>query len=247
MLDTETLTVIKQAPVFSQLDDRTLRAFVEQCQAIRVKAGAQVLRPSQLADRFFAVISGQVKIYKLSPRGDEQILHLYGPGETFGEAAMWAKIDFPAHAEAVEDSRLLVVPRETLRRALADNAELAMGMLAGLSAKLREFNLLIERLSLMEVPARLAGTLLQLARSVTSPLKGEVAPKGRVRVSPTKPDSPISFRLPQSKRELAGQIGTVPETLSRALAKMKKQGVIQVKGSQIRVLDMDALRELAEE
>jgi CRP/FNR family transcriptional regulator len=225
MVDTETLSVIRKAPVFSQLDDRTLLAFVEQCQTIRVKAGAQVLRPSQPADRFFAVLSGQVKIYKLSPRGDEQILHLYGPGETFGEAAMWAKIDFPAHADAVEDARLLVVPRETLRRALADNAELAMGMLAGLSAKLREFNLLIERLSLMEVPARLAGTLLQLAQKAGSP----------------------SFRLEQSKRELAAQIGTVPETLSRTLAKMKKQGVIQVKGSQIRVLDMDALREMAEE
>jgi CRP/FNR family transcriptional regulator len=225
MIDTETLSVIRKAPVFSQLDDRTLRAFVEQCQTIRVKAGGQVLRPSQPADRFFAVLSGQVKIYKLSPRGDEQILHLYGPGETFGEAAMWAKIDFPAHADAVEDARLLVVPRETLRRALTENAELAMGMLAGLSAKLREFNLLIERLSLMEVPARLAGTLLQLAQKAGSP----------------------SFRLEQSKRELAAQIGAVPETLSRALAKMKKQGVIQVKGSQIRVLDMDALREMAEE
>jgi CRP/FNR family transcriptional regulator len=225
MIDTETLSVIRKAPVFSQLDDRTLRVFVEQCQTIRVKAGAQVLRPSQPADRFFAVLSGQVKIYKLSPRGDEQILHLYGPGETFGEAAMWAKIDFPAHAQAVEDARLLVVPRETLRRALADNAELAMGMMAGLSAKLREFNLLIERLSLMEVPARLAGTLLQLAEKAGSP----------------------SFRLEQSKRELAAQIGAVPETLSRALAKMKKQGVIQVKGSHIRVLDMDALREMAEE
>ncbi len=222
-MDTETLEIIRKAPVFSQLDDRTLRAFVEQCNTIRVKAGAQVLRPSQPADRFFAVHSGQVKIYKLSPRGDEQILHLYGPGETFGEAAMWAKIDFPAHAEAVEDTRLLVVPRETLRRALSANAELAMGMLAGLSAKLREFNLLIERLSLMEVPARLAGTLLQLAQKTGSP----------------------SFRLPQSKRELAAQIGTVPETLSRTLAKMKKQGVILVKGSQIRVLDMDALRQLA--
>lgn len=225
MVGPETLSAIRKAPVFSQLDDRTLRAFVEQCQTIRVKAGAQVLRPSQPADRFFAVLSGQVKIYKLSPRGDEQILHLYGPGETFGEAAMWAKIDFPAHAQAVEDARLLVVPRDTLRRALADNAELAMGMLAGLSAKLREFNLLIERLSLMEVPARLAGTLLQLAQKAGAP----------------------SFRLEQSKRELAGQIGTVPETLSRALAKMKKQGVIQVQGSQIRVLDMDALREMAEE
>ena len=220
----ETLAVIRKAPVFSELDDRTLRAFVDQCNTLRFKAGAQVLRPSQEADRFFVVLSGRVKIYKLSPRGDQQILHLYGPGETFGEAAMWAKIPFPAHAEATEESRLLAVPRQTLRRAFAGSPELAMGMLAGLSKKLREFNLLIEQLSLKEVPQRLADLLLHQAQAAGA----------------------NTFRLGQTKRELAGRIGTVPETLSRALAKLKAAGLIAVKGSQITIRDAEGLRDLAE-
>jgi CRP/FNR family transcriptional regulator len=223
-MDSETLAIIKKTPVFSEINDRTLRAFVGQCNVIRYKAGSKILRPRQEADRFFLVLSGQVKIYKLSPHGDQQVLHLYGPGETFGEAAMWARIAFPAHAEAIEECRLLVVPRETLRNAFAGNAELAMGMLAGLSKKLREFNLLIERLSLKEVPARLADMLLEQAKKTGSSV----------------------FRLGQTKSELAAIIGTVPETLSRALAKLRKSGLIQVKGSEITICDLEALRDLAE-
>jgi len=170
------------------------------------------------------ILDGRVKVYKLSARGDEQILHLYGPGETFGEAAMWSGGHFPAHAEAVDHCRLLIVSRETLRRAITRQPDLAMGMMAGLSAKLREFNALIEDLSLREVPARLARVLLAEADAAGG----------------------ATFRLPQTKRHLAAQIGTVAETLSRALGKLRKQGLIDVSGSTITILDADALAELAE-
>jgi len=223
-IDDETMKIVKRSAVFAEVDDRLLAGLIEQCRTIRYKPGVQVLRPAGEADRFFVVLAGQVKIYKLSARGDEQILHLYEPGETFGEAAMWAHIPFPAHAEALEETRLLVVPRQTLAKALAANADLAMGMLAGLSRKLREFNVLIERLSLKEAPARLADFILQQARKAGA----------------------ATFRLEQTKRELASQIGTAPETLSRALAKLRKSGMIAVKGAQITVRDAEALRELAE-
>ena len=171
------------------------------------------------------MLSGRVKIYKLSARGDQQILHLYERGDTFGEAAMWADVNFPAFAELTEDSRLLVVPCDTLREAIVGNADLALGMMAGLSAKLREFARLIEQLSLKEVPARLAGVLLRMT-----------AEAGSNRV-----------RLRQTKRELAAQIGTVAETLSRAMAKLKALGLIEVEASQITILDNDGLRDLAEQ
>ena len=107
---------------------------------------------------------------------------------------MWARTAFPAHAEAVEPSRLLAVPRDTLRRELSRNPELAMGMLAGLSAKLREFNLLIERLSLMEVPAHLAGVLLELAEKAGS----------------------TTFGLPQTKRSSPPPSAPCPKPSARA-------------------------------
>ena len=96
--------------------------------------------------------------------------------------------------------------------------------MAGLSAKLHEFNRLIEELSLKEVPARLAGALLRMAAE----------------------SGGSTIRLKQTKRELAAQIGTVAETLSRALAKLKDAGLIDVRGRQIAILDTDGLASLAE-
>jgi len=225
MAETGHISVLKTVPMFSALPAGALTSLAAACRTRSVRKGQMIFAPCQAAEQFYVVLSGRVKIFKLSPRGDEQILHLYGPGETFGEAAMLAGIDFPAHAEAVEASRLLLVPRRVLRDAMAANADLAMGMLAGLSGKLREFNRLIEDLSLKEVPARLARVLLEMGETAGSD----------------------AFTLPATKRQLAAQIGTVAETLSRALRKLKSDGLIDVQGSKIRLLDVPALRVLAQE
>lgn len=219
----EVIAALQKSPLFGQVDEAMLESLVTGCLVLSLKPGEMVFHPGQEADRFFVILAGRVNIYKLSPRGDQQILHIYGPGESFGEAAMWAKIRFPAHAQAQEDTTLLAVTRKVLADAISTNTELAMGMMAGLSAKLREFNALIEELSLKEVPARLAGILVRLAHE-----HGDV------------------FELPQSKRHLAAQIGTVAETLSRAFKKLRSEGLINVKGSKVRVLDLEGLCERAE-
>ncbi len=223
-LSSDEEAVLKRTAMFSALDDSALEEFLAGCRVLRRASGSQIFRPTERAERFFVVLAGRVKIFKLSPRGEEQILHLYGPGETFGEAAMWANINYPAFADTLADATLLAVSRKTLRDAVARSPDLAMAMLAGLSRKLREFNRLIEQLSLKEVPARLAGVLLAEARK-----------SGSNRIT-----------LSQSKRELAGQIGTVPETLSRALGKLKAGGLIEVKGPRITILDRDGLEDIAE-
>ena len=216
--------VARAAPLLSALDDAGVEDVLRRCHTIRRRRGTVIFAPDEPAERFFLVLAGRVKLYKLSPKGDEQILHLYGPGHTFAEAAVLAGVNYPAFAEAVEDATLLVVARRDLREAVAANPDLAIGMMAGLSAKLREFNRLIEELSLKEVPSRLASVLLRLADEAG----GE------------------TVRLAQTKRELAAQIGTVAETLSRALGKLKDAGLIAVRGRQITLLDGERLRELAE-
>ncbi|MFA6093127.1 MAG: Crp/Fnr family transcriptional regulator [Elusimicrobiota bacterium] len=223
-IDAGLLRALKAAPMFSAVGEEALSRLVGRCTLRRVEAGAAVFEAGTRADRFFAVLSGRVKVCKLSPRGDEQILHLYGPGRTIGEAAVWAQIDYPASAAAVEDALLLVIPYLSLRDAVSKDPDLVMGMLAGMSAKLHEFVRLIEELSLKEVPARLAGILLAESKRAGAP----------------------RFRLKQSKRELASQIGTIAETLSRALAKLKSAGLIDVRGSTFTLKDPAALRKLAD-
>jgi CRP/FNR family transcriptional regulator len=221
----ELIAQVKRCPVFANVADARVAQVVGASLVLDYAAGRQIIRPSQKADRFFVVLAGSVRIYKVSPKGDEQTLHQYGPGESFGEAAMLAGVSFPAYGEAVTDARLLQVTRGELTRAIARDPELAMGMMAGLSVKLREFATLIEELSLKEVPARLAGVLLR-----------EYRDRGVAR-----------FNLGRTKRQLAAQIGTVAETLSRALARLKSQGLIAVRGSEITVLDAQGLERMAGE
>ena len=224
LTQSEIAAAVRQTPLLSALGEADLAELLRRCPTRSLPAGSQVFSPSQLADGFYVILAGRVKIYKLSTRGDEQILHLYGAGKTFGEAAMWSGGRYPAFAETLTDATVLHVSRDALRGLIDRNADLALAMLGGMSAKLREFNQLIEQLSLREVPARLANILLELpARAGTD-----------------------TVVLKQTKRQLAAQIGTVAETLSRALKKLAASGLIEVHGSEITILDPDGLAELAE-
>ena len=215
---------MRRLPLFSAVTEKDLKGLLADCRIESAAPGREILSPADRADRFFLILAGRVKIFQLSAKGDEQILHLYGPGETFGEAAMWAGGRYPAYAETAEDCTWLVIGREALREAIRANPELAVAMMAGMARKLHEFNQLIERLSLREVPARLAQALLQLAAGADG----------------------TTIELRQSKRELAAQIGTIPETLSRALAKLRAAGLIEVDGRRIRILDRKGLRDLGD-
>ncbi|MFC1611067.1 Crp/Fnr family transcriptional regulator [Myxococcota bacterium] len=215
---------LREAPLLSALGDHELTHLVSNCRRLQISPNSQVFSAGQPADAFFVVLGGSVKVYKLSARGDEQILHHYGPGATFGEAAVLSGGVYPAFAETLEPSILLQIERTTLLGAIEHNPELALAMLGGLSAKLREFARLVEQLALKEVPARLADVLLEMSRDAGSD----------------------TFELGQTKRQLAAQIGTVAETLSRALKKLRVDGLIDVQGSKITVLDSRGLRNLAE-
>ncbi len=174
---------------------------------------------------FYLLLSGLIKIYKLSADGKEQILQFIRPNETFGEVVVFSGRVFPAHAEAARKSRALLFPRQDFIGLIKANPDLALAMLAMLSERLRRFTLQVENLSLKEVPNRLATYFLYLSREEK---KGE------------------SFSLDISKGQLASLLGTVPETLSRILARMRDHGIIEVEGAQIHLLDIPYLVALSE-
>ncbi|MBW1998882.1 MAG: Crp/Fnr family transcriptional regulator [Deltaproteobacteria bacterium] len=173
---------------------------------------------------FYVVISGRVKIFKLSPDGKEQILHIFERGEPFGEVAVFAGEKFPANAEAMEESRIFFFPRDSFSELIARNPSIALNMLAILSRRLRRFANLIDDLSLKEVPGRLAAYLLFLSHEKGSD----------------------TLDLNITKSQLASLLGTIPETLSRILGKMAQQGLIKTDGRRIEILDPTGLEELAE-
>ncbi len=169
---------------------------------------------------FYMVGEGRVKIFKVSFAGKEHILHIFGPGEPFGEVPVFHGQPFPATAEALEKTVTLFFPRDKFVLLVEANPSLALNMLAVLSQRLRRFAGQIESLSLKEVPARLAGYLLYLSHE-----QGES-------------DAVV---LDISKGQLASLLGTIPETLSRIFGKMSDEGLIQVNGRKISLLDRAGL------
>ena len=171
---------------------------------------------------FYVMLEGQIKVFKLSPEGKEQILHIFGSGEPVGEVPVFSGAPYPASAEALAASRAAFFPKTDFVRLITENPMLALNMLAVLSLRLRQFTVQVENLSLKEVPARLASYLLLLSGK----------------------ENRESVTLPISKGQLASLLGTIPETLSRILTRMTAAGLIDVARRQIRILDRDGLKTL---
>jgi CRP/FNR family transcriptional regulator len=177
------------------------------------------------ANGFYVNADGLVKIYKLSSEGKEQILHIFGPGEPFGEVPVFSGKTFPAYAETISPCQALFFPRQSFVNLVSANPSLALNMLSVLSMRLRHFTVQIENLSLKEVPGRLAAYFLMLS---------------------IEQKSPKSVMLNITKSQLASLIGTIPETLSRMLNRMAAQNLLHVEGRRINLTDMEGLKVLAE-
>lgn len=218
--------VLLRSPLFSGLAGEDLDPLVEVARVQRLAKGEVLFLEGQQAEGFCLVAEGQVKVFQLSPQGREQILHVVGPGGSLAEAALFSGGTYPASAQALRPTTVLRFPRRDFVDLLRGRPELALNLIGTMARKLREFARLIEALSLASVRARLARHLVG-------------------RITPGSAGSSQWVKLELSKGALASRLGTVPETLSRSLASLAGQGFIAVEGRRVRVLDPEALREIA--
>lgn len=216
---------IAMIPLFQGLPDAHLEDLAMIVVDQVFQRGQVIFSEGDDGNGFYVAVTGRVKIYKMSPDGKEQTLHIFEPGEPFGEVPVFTGQQFPANAEALQESRLYFFPRDAFVRLIKKNPSLALNMLAILSRRLRRFTMLVENLSLKEVPGRLAAYLLYLSD------RGEGA---------------TDLELSITKGQLASLLGTIPETLSRILGKMSGQGLIATEGARIKILDPRGLEDLAE-
>lgn len=217
--------MLRESRLFDGVSDVELEILAQASQILQYKAGEDIFTEGDGATGFYIVASGQVKVFKLSAEGKEHLLHLFGKGEPLGEVAVFTGGRYPASAAAVKDTACLRLSRGRFLEIIEERPQLAMNMIATLSERLRRFTRLVEDLSLKEVSARLARYILDL-----SELKG-----GTDEIS-----------LDVTKGQLARSLGTVSETLSRTLGKMKAKGVIDVNGRTIRITDRQLLQDLAD-
>jgi CRP/FNR family transcriptional regulator len=215
---------LAEIPLFKGLPHGQIEKLVRIAIDKKYRKGQTLFLEGSKATGFYTITSGRIKVFKVSLEGKEQILHIFGKGEFFGEVPMFAGGNYPAHAETLEASRVLFFPRDSFIDLLTREPSLALNMLGILSQRLRRFTQLIEDLSLREVPGRLAAYFLYLSNR--------------------RKDSD-SFELDITKAQLASFLGTIPETLSRILSRMSQQQLIKVEGRKIIVFDRTALESLA--
>ncbi|VEN74977.1 Transcriptional regulator [Candidatus Desulfarcum epimagneticum] len=218
------LDIISMTPLFNGLSRDELEKISEIAVYRDFQKNAPIFWEGDPADGFFIVAEGRVKVFKSSGDGKEQILHILGPGEPFGEVPVFSGGSFPAGAQSMPDARTLFIKRASFLDLISKNPSLAMNMLGVLALRLRQFTVQVENLSLKEVPGRLAAYLAYLSE---------------------KENNAVAVRLDISKGQLAGLLGTIPETLSRIFSKMTQSGLIRVRGSDIEILDMEGLRQKA--
>ena len=219
------LNIISTIPLFKGLPEDQMVAIRKIALEKEFNKGEIIFSEGDEGNGFFVIAEGRVKIFKLSTEGKEQILHIFGPGQPFGEAPVFAGQKFPANAQAIEKTRVLFFLRISIVNLISANPSLALNMLAVMSKKLRQFAVQIENLSLKEMPARLASYLLRHADEQN---QGD------------------AVVLKISKGQLASTLGTIPETLSRMFAKLSGKNLISVDGKKITLLDRRGLEDLAE-
>lgn len=215
--------LIRRCHLFAGLTDDDISILSSVIREKRYSKGNILFEEGTKAVGFFVVATGKVKVYKLSSEGKERVLHVVQPGGSFADAAIFADGCYPAFAETIAESTLLFFPKMDFLDLLHNHSQLSINMIAGLSRYLRQFTVQIEDLTFRDVPARLARYLLELS--------------GR---------SGKTVTLPLSKSQLASNLGTTSETLSRTLRKLIDEELVQVQGKAIEILNGERLYELSD-
>src|SRR3954451_15719373 len=217
--------IVRKVPLFQQLPEPVLASLLATATIRSVERGTDLFVQGEPADRFFVVLEGWVKLYRINRDGAEAVVSMVNAGESFAEAAMFAQASFPVCAQAVTDVRLVAITAQAFARCVQADVGMAFAMLGSLSMLLRLPVQQIEQLHVQSVPQRVGGFLLKLC------------PAGQ---------GNTSFMLPLEKSLVARRLGIQPETFSRALAKLRPVGV-EVQGAVVSISNIDALREFCQE
>jgi CRP-like cAMP-binding protein len=219
-LDDRDFAVIARVPLLADLEAGRLAALLGEAVVRRFPRNALLFIEGEPAGQFYVVLDGWVRLYRQTADGRESVIALLARGESFAEAVMFLGGRFPVSAAVADEARLLVIPAKPFRRALRDDSELCFRMMASMALHLRRLVGQVEQLTVRSSSERVAQFLLKLARDGA--------------------ESAI-VHLPYDKGLIAARLGMQPETLSRALAKLRPLGV-ETHGSRVTIRDIAALR-----
>ncbi len=219
---------LRRAYLFAELSDAQLQEVTRDMRVLQLDKGERLFAQGDTATRFFLTRRGQVKLYRLSPDGNEKILELIQAGQSFAEALLFNErpVGYPVHAEAVEASEVLSFDNAAFRALLRESVDTCFRLMSGMAMRLHRQINEIDRLTLHNASYRLVNYLLQQ-------LPDEVV------ASP-------NIRLTTAKSVIASRLSIKPETFSRILARLGRKGYLEVNGNNIVLRDVPALRAIVE-
>ncbi|MCU0841792.1 MAG: Crp/Fnr family transcriptional regulator [Thiobacillaceae bacterium] len=213
--------ILSRQPLFRGLSEEELQVLASGAREYRVSRNEILFNKGDTPTGIHVVVMGQIKLFLPAQNGWEKVIHMEGPGSSFGEAVVFLDKPYPVSAQATQDSIVLLVGKEAITRTLDDNPALGRKMLASLSLRLHELLTDIEACTLRTSAQRVICYLTQQAPADAN--RFEVA-------------------LGTSKQTVASQLNLAPETFSRVLSHLVGAGLITVEGRRITVLDAERLR-----
>lgn len=217
---------LKKSPLFQGVSDEMAHYFTEHSHRKHYEKGTELFSMGDDAHSFFFIIDGWVKLYRMTRDGEEAIINVFAPGETFAEAAVFGPAKkYPVNAQIVEKSVILEIPRHLFVETVKKDSEFALNILGSISARQRYLIQQIEQVTVKTAPQRIGAFLLQLC------------PPGK--------DDPVEISLPYDKSLIARRLNIQPETFSRAFAKLKPYGVTMNK-RQVTINATDALADFCD-
>ncbi len=220
---TEISAGLAAVPYLALLPARERAALAARCAIRTARRGAVIFEKGAAAAGLWIVLAGRVKLVRMSASGREQVLHAEAAGATLAEVPVFDGGGYVATAVALDDVRLLFVPRQAVLDVCRRHGDVALGVIAVLAHRVRAFARLIEDLALRDVTARLARYLAAEARARGAEV----------------------IELPGTREEIGARLGTVRELVSRALGQLRAAGIITVRGRTVRVRDHARLAGIA--
>ena len=215
---------LKKHYLFQRLTGEQLKRVASRSKIVHLDDGQSLFQQGDSATRFYLVVKGRIKLFRLAPEGNEKVIELVDAGNIFAEALMFLNAPrYPVGSQALGETTVVSIDAEDFLALLRDSVELCLALLADMSFRLRALIREIDDLSLHSATCRVAAFLLSQA-----------------------PENSSEFELDVPKHVIASRLSVKPETFSRIIKNLKSREVLEIRGSHVRLLDRDALKQVAD-
>ena len=216
--------ILSVVPLFSGLAADEMDFLAPRVVPRKFSPGQLVFNEGDPCSGLYVVASGHVRIFKTSAGGREQVLSIDGPGSSVAELPVFDGGNYPASVAAVDEATLLFVSKKDFQELCVTHPQVALKVLRVVGARLRRLVGIIEELSFTTVRHRLAAFIVRLANR-----------------DGTQSASGVTVTLPDNNQEIASQIGTVRELVSRNLSRLQAEGLIEIDGRKVTIRDLKAI------